>query len=106
MTESPKELIVSSFSSECGIVILSECILIFRPEGLSGIIKPSPVKKGYFLTVKRQIYSITLTVQKFQCISNLTIWADFHGLLAPEDWISRVKLENQFLCQFSKTDSF
>ena len=49
MTESPKELIVSSFSSECGIVILSECILIFRPEGLSGIIKPSPVKKGYFL---------------------------------------------------------
>lgn len=48
MTESPKELIVSSFSSECGIVIQSECILIFRPEGLNGIIKPSPVKKGYF----------------------------------------------------------
>ena len=54
--------------------------------------------------------STVKNAEKFQQnISNLaflSISADFHGLLAPEDWIASVKLENQFLGQFSKTDSF
>ena len=38
-----------------------------------------------FFTVNRQKCRVISTVKTFQGISNLTILADLHGLLAPEE---------------------
>ena len=48
-----------------------------------------------FFTVNRQECRLKLTVRKFQDISNLTISADLHGIVAPKE---SVKWKNQFPC--------
>ena len=58
-------------------------------EGLNGVNR-QPSKKDIF-TVKRLKCAVILTAKAFKGISNLTISADFHGLLAPEkslNWIN------------------
>ena len=42
-------------------------------------------RKRLFFTVDRQKCRLIITVNKFPDISNLTILADFHGPLAPEE---------------------
>ena len=50
-----------------------------------------PSKKDIF-TVKRLKCVVILTAKAFKGISNLTISADFHGLLAPEKYLNWINL--------------
>ena len=52
-------------------------------------------KTFFFFTVNRQKCRLILTVKKFQVIANLTISADFQGILAPQE---SLKWKNQFPC--------
>ena len=52
-------------------------------------------QKRLFFTVNRQKCTVILTVKAFQGIANLTISADIHGLLAPEE---SLRLKNHEPC--------
>ena len=51
----------------------------------NGLIFNRRPSKRLFFTVNRQKCTVILTVKAFQGIANLTISADIHGLLAPEE---------------------
>ena len=59
-----------------------------------GLTNRRPSKKRFLLLLL--FIFLTLTVKKFQGISNLTISADLHGILAPKLRFS--KLEKKFPC--------
>ena len=64
------------------------------------IVNRQPSKKVIFYGQLRQKCMLTLTVKKFQSISNLTISADLHGILAPKEFLN---LKNQFPCSQKHT---
>ena len=52
-------------------------------------------RERLFFSVNLQKCTVILTVKTFQGIANLSIWADLHGLLAPEE---SLHLKNHWPC--------
>ena len=65
----------------------------------SNALKPSTFKKGYFYRQPSKT-QVKINCQKLQSISNLTISADLHWILAAREFLNS---ESQFPCSQSKT---
>ena len=71
-------------SSQAFFPRFSRLARVFVKGSQSGL-NVSHHKRYFLLTVIRQKCRLMLTVKKFQGISNLTLLAHLHGLLAPEE---------------------
>ena len=73
------------FCSSSAFFLVSRGSRAYLLEGLNPRLNVSHQKRYFLLTVIRQKCRLMLTVKKFQGISNLTLLAHLHGLLAPEE---------------------